>query len=115
MNLANEVSSMETELVSLRSEIDILRKHQGLAEFENEQLRRALAKCQSERDNYMRRAEAIKSLLDQTGASLVNSIRKYHESERELQEDALGVGDDDRPKFLTNGERVVTMPENVFG
>lgn len=115
MNLANEVSSMETELASLRAENDILRKHQDLADFENEQLRRALAKCQGERDNYMRRAEAIKTLLDQTGASLVNSIRKYHESEREMQDQAQ-IGDDvEKPKYLSNGSRVLTMPENVFG
>lgn len=104
MNLANEISSMESELESLRSENHVLKNNKAIIEFENESLRRALAKTQADRDNFMRRAEAIKSLLDQTGASLVSGINKYHESERELQERRLAEGEDDAmPMFLTNG------------
>jgi len=104
MNLANEISSMESELQSLRSENDILKHNKAIIEFENESLRRALAKTQADRDNFMRRAEAIKSLLDQTGASLVSGIKKYHESERELQARQLAEADNDAmPMFLTNG------------
>ena len=104
MNLANEISSLESEVQSLRSENDILKHNKAIIEFENESLRRALAKTQSDRDNFMRRAEAIKSLLDTTGASLVTGINKFHESERELQERRLAEGDNDAmPMFLTNG------------
>ncbi|MCA1452879.1 hypothetical protein I6F35_06540 [Bradyrhizobium sp. BRP22] len=104
MNLANEISSMETELQSLRSENELLKHNKAIIEFENESLRRALAKTQADRDNYMRRAEAIKSLLDQTGSNLVSGIERYHQSERELQARQLADGnDDDLPKFLANG------------
>ena len=102
MNLANEISSLESELQSLRSENEVLKHNKAIIEFENESLRRALAKTQGDRDNFMRRTEAIKSLLDQTGASLVSGINKYHESERELQARQLGDGDE-MPMFLTNG------------
>lgn len=104
MNLANEISSLESELQSLRSENDVLKHNKAIIEFENESLRRSLAKAQADRDNFMRRAEKIKSLLDTTGASLVSGINQYHESERELQERQLADGDDGRmPMFLTNG------------
>ena len=104
MNLINEISSMETELQSLRSENEVLKHNKAIIEFENESLRRALAKAHADRDNFMRRAEAIKSLLDQTGANLVSGMNRYHESERELQERQLAEADgDDLPKFLTNG------------
>jgi len=104
MNLANEISSMETELQSLRLETEVLKNNKAIIEFENESLRRSLAKTQADRDNFMRRAEAIKTLLDNTGASLVSGINRYHESERELQERRLAEVDNDAmPMFLTNG------------
>lgn len=99
MNLANEVSSLETQLANALAELELRKKTQDVLEFENDQLRRANSRLQGERDNYMRRSEQIKSILDQTGASLVHSIQKYHDSERELQEEALGVGKD-TPAFL---------------
>lgn len=104
ISVANEVSSMETELISLRSEIDILKKHQGVIEFENDQLRKSLAKSQTERDNYMRRAEAIKTLLDQTGSSLVHGIEEYHRSERKLVEETTS-SDAPPPRMLSTAER----------
>lgn len=102
MNLAQEVSSMETELISLRTEIEMRRQREAVLENENESQRRAIARLQSERDNAIRRADSIKVLLDQCGASLVSGIQKFHATERELQEQALGVGQDEPPKFLVS-------------
>jgi hypothetical protein len=85
MSLAQDISAMETEIEQLRRENDIQRQHVGILEFENEQLRRSIDKALAERDVYMRRGEAIRSLLDSTGAMLVNSIKKFHDSERELE------------------------------
>ena len=85
MNLVNEISSLESELQSLRAENAVLKHNKAIIEFENETLCRALTKVQGERDNYMRRAEAIKSLLDATGVNLVTGINKYHELEREMR------------------------------
>lgn len=108
MNLAQEVSSMETRMISLESETEMLRQHSAVLESENESQRQVIARLQAERDSAMRRAEAIKVLLDQTGASLVSGIQKFHASERELQEQVLGVGSkEDMPKFLTTAERVL--------
>lgn len=104
MNLTNEISSLESEVQSLRSENEVYKHNKAIIEFENENLRRALAKSQAERDNLLRRAEAIKSLLDQTGANLVSGMNRYHESERELQERQLASEQgDSKPLFLSNG------------
>ena len=103
MNLANEISSLESENQSLRSENEVLKQNKTIIEFENESLRRALAKAQADRDILIRRSEAIKSLLDQTGANLVHGMNKYLEGERELQEQQLAADGADMPKFLTNG------------
>lgn len=111
MNLSQEVSSMETELVSLRTENDLLKKQAAVVEWENEQLKRLLTRSNVERDTYLRRSEAIKTLLDQCGASLVNGIQKFHATERELQEQQLGVGED-KPQFLTAPSKDDRLPSN---
>ena len=86
MSLAQDISAIETEVETLRAENNVQRQHIGVLEFENEQLRRANDRVMAERDIFLRRSEAIKGLLDQTGAMLVSSMRKFHESERDLQE-----------------------------
>jgi regulator of replication initiation timing len=85
MSLATEISILETDLEQLKQENSVQRQHIEVMEFENDMLRKTLARAQYERDVYMRRAEAIKGLLDQTGALIVNSINKFHDSEMELQ------------------------------
>ena len=103
MNLANEVSSMESEIESLRAENELLKQHKAVIEFENDQLKRTNARLHTERDTFMRRAEQIKVLLDQTGASLVQGINKYHESERDLARVQQSGDSETIPLFLTGG------------
>lgn len=104
-NVINEISAMQSELEGLRSENQMQGKHIAVLEFENDQLRKALSHVNAERDNFMRRSDKIKSLLDATGSALVNGIQEFHNSERERQETKLGVGQDDAPKFLSTAER----------
>lgn len=85
MSLAHDISAMETEIEQLRTENNVQRQHIGVLEFENEQLRKSNDRVRAERDVFLRRSEAIKALLDSTGAMLVNSMRKFHESEREIE------------------------------
>lgn len=85
-SLANEISVMETEGAMLRNENALQKQHINVLEFEINQNRQAMARLQAERDNLMRRAEAIKALLDQTASLLVSSMRKYHTDERERLE-----------------------------
>lgn len=80
MNLANEVSSMQSELESLRSENHILKRELEVTQFENDQLRKALDKAQGERDHHMTKKGELKALLDAAGNLLVNGVRKYHEA-----------------------------------
>lgn len=112
MNLAQEVSSMETELISLRTELDLRKQRESVLDSEVSQLRTALTRAENLRDIYLRRSEAIKTLLDQTGAALVSSIRKFHDSEREEREIDSNV---ERPKFLASAERTMTTAERAFG
>jgi FtsZ-binding cell division protein ZapB len=84
MSLAHEISALETEIEQLRTENGVQRQHIGVLEFENEQLRRANDRINAERDVYLRRSEAIRALLNSTGSMLVNSLRQFHDSEREI-------------------------------
>ncbi|WP_158644912.1 hypothetical protein [Bradyrhizobium yuanmingense] len=63
-----------------------MKHNKAILDFENDSLRRQLAMANADRDNMMRRGEAIKSLLDQTGAALMNGLQKFHETERDLDE-----------------------------
>jgi hypothetical protein len=110
MNLANEVSSMESEIESLRAENELLKQHKAVIEFENDQLKRTNARLHTERDTFMRRAEQIKVLLDQTGASLVQGINKYHESERDLARLHQSGDSETIPLFLTGGQTAQGEP-----
>ncbi|WP_063685601.1 hypothetical protein [Bradyrhizobium stylosanthis] len=100
MNLANEISSLETELQSLRTENEVLKSNKAIIEFENDSLRRQVTKVNAERDNLMRRAESIKSLLDQIGGSLMLGLRKFHDNERDIAAAQLTAETDDMPMFL---------------
>lgn len=88
MNLANEISTMQTEIESLRADNEALKHSKAILDFEVESLRRQLAKSNVDRDNLLRRSEAIKCLLDQTGASLMHGLQKFHDTERALGEGA---------------------------
>lgn len=100
MNLANEVSTLETELESLRSENHVLKQERGLLEFETDQLRKALTKSNAERDHHMVKKGELKALLDSAGALLVNGVRKYHDANIQEQEAALAVEPATAPLFL---------------
>jgi hypothetical protein len=93
MNLANEVSTMETELVSLRNENHLLKQQLAMSEFECDQAKKALSKASTERDHHMNKKGELKSLLDAAGTLLINGVRKYHdvieeESTRQIEKAA---------------------------
>jgi chromosome segregation ATPase len=116
MSLASDVTKLETELQSVRAESEALGKKQAVLEFENAQLRQALAKANTDRDALIRRSEAIKSLLDQCGATLMHGLKQYADSEREVaqRQEAADQLDGDMAKLVarrgngaihTDGER----------
>ena len=92
MNLINELSSMESELESLRSENKILRETKIILDFENDQLKRRLATVEEQRDGHLAGKVRLKTILDQAGQHLVAGIQRYNEEMRE----AIGVNDDQR-------------------
>lgn len=95
---------METELVSLRTEIEMRRQREAVLENENDSQRRTIARLQAERDNAIRRADQIKVLLDQCGASLVSGIQKFHANEREIEQAFA----QDETRFLSDASK--TLP-----
>ncbi|MHC2399154.1 chromosome segregation ATPase [Bradyrhizobium barranii subsp. barranii] len=100
MNLANEISALESELQSLRTENEVLKSNKAIIEFENESLHRQVSKVNAERDNLMRRGEAIKSLLDQIGGSLMLGLRKFHDNERDIEAARLTAETGEMPMFV---------------
>lgn len=106
MNVVNEISSIMSELDSLRAENRIMREREVALETENDQLRRLTAKINVERDTYLRKAEAMQSILTQAGTSLVNAMQAYRAGEREVQEQQLDVGNQkDMPKFISEATK----------
>ncbi|MCA1524338.1 hypothetical protein [Bradyrhizobium yuanmingense] len=85
MTLASEITKLETELQSSRVEAEALGKRNAVLEFENDGLKQQLAKANADRDALIRRSEAIKSLLDQCGATLVHGLKQYAAAEREIE------------------------------
>jgi predicted nucleic acid-binding Zn-ribbon protein len=109
MNLSQEVSSMETELASLRSEVDMRKQREAVLEWEVENLKRLLAVSTAERDTFRRRAESLKILLDQAGSTLVAGIQKFNATEREL---ASSVDNEPLPKFLSPASKMLADTVN---
>jgi regulator of replication initiation timing len=101
MNLVNEISSLQTELESLRAENKIVRERNIVLEFENDQLKRRLISTEAARDSHMSGKVRLKTLLDQAGQHLVSGIQRYHDETRAEQYDVLAEAEP-APKFLTN-------------
>jgi regulator of replication initiation timing len=88
MNLVNEISSIESELESLRAECKMLREAKLILEFENDQLKRRLAAVEEQRDGHLAGKVRLKTLLDQAGQHLVSGINRYNDEMRA----AIGSG-----------------------
>ncbi|WLA75076.1 hypothetical protein QIH77_07715 [Bradyrhizobium diazoefficiens] len=93
MSLASEITKLETELQSCRVEADALGKKNAVLEFENDSLKQQLAKANADRDALIRRSEAIKSLLDQCGATLMHGLKQYAAAEREVERREVASGE----------------------
>ena len=79
MNLVNEISSLESELESLRAEVKVHRENKIRLEFENDQLTRRLAIVEEQRDGHLAGKVRLKTLLDQAGQQLVAGITRYND------------------------------------
>jgi hypothetical protein len=113
MNLSQEVATLETEVVSLRADVEMRKQHQAILEWENTSLRAALAKLQAERDHALQGRDEVKVLLDQTGAALVSGIQKFHATQRTLQQDRqLGEDDEPPPKFISDASKALASTVN---
>ena len=93
MNLVNEISSLETELESLRAECKILREAKIIADFEAEQTRRRLVIVEAQRDAHLSGKVRLKTILDQAGQHLVSGINRYNDEARLEQHELIGVGE----------------------
>lgn len=103
MNIANEVSSMQSELESLRADNHVLKRQNEMLEFEKDQLTKALTKAQAERDHHMVKKGELKALLDGAGNFLVSGLRKYHDEIVETQKVQV-LGDAVAPQLQIVGK-----------
>ncbi|MCD9817622.1 hypothetical protein [Bradyrhizobium japonicum] len=106
MTLASDIMKLETELQSCRTEVDALGMKNAVLEFENDSLKQQLAKANADRDTLIRRSEAIKSLLDQCGATLVHGLKQYAASEREIERREQLSGE------IESGMAAIVAPRN---
>ncbi len=112
MNLSQEVSTMETELVSLRAECDMRRQREAVLEWEIDSLKKLLTAATTDRDTFRRRSDALKVLLDHAGSSLVAGIQKFNATEREIQEIGISNDTDPLPKFLSTASKMLAETTN---
>ena len=89
MNIVNEMSTILTEAESLRAEVKILRENKIVADFELDQLRRALALERERNARLMSGKVRLKTILDQAGQSLVSGINQYNAEERQQEQPEL--------------------------
>ena len=90
MNLVNEISTLQTELESLRAENKILRENKIIADFELDQLRRRLAQVEAQRDAHLSGKTRLKTILDQAGQQLVSGINQFNNEARVEQTELIG-------------------------
>jgi len=102
MNIVNEMSSVLTEVESLRAENKILREAKIVADFENDQLRRRNALLQEQCNSHMSGKVRLKTILDQAGQSLVNGINQFNSEERLKEQPELIGGE--APRYLNGPE-----------
>jgi len=97
MNLVNEISTLQTELESLRAENKILREAKIIADFELDQLKRRLSLVEAQRDSHLSGKVRLKTLLDQAGQQLVSGINQYNNEARVEQTELIGS---EAPRYL---------------
>ncbi len=102
MNLANEISTLQSELESLRSEAKIARERVIVLEFENDQLKRRLVATEVERNSHLSGKVRLKTLLDQAGQHLVSGIKRYNDETRDEQYATMTEAEPP-PMMITNG------------
>lgn len=78
MNVANEVSTILTEVESLRSEVRILRENKIVTDFEMDQLRRRCTISDGKTERLIASNASLKTLLDRVGADLVAGLQRHN-------------------------------------
>ena len=102
MNIAQQVSVLETDNAQLRAENDEVRRKNILLDFEVDQLRRRCTKLETERDNALEICNQLKSILDQAGAAIVHGMNRIHAMRQSRQVEET-EGNEPPPLFLQNG------------
>jgi hypothetical protein len=91
VNLVNEISTLQTELESLRAENKILRETKIITDFELDQLKRRITMVEAQRDAHLSGKTRLKTILDQAGQQLVSGINRYNDEARVEQTELIGV------------------------
>ena len=109
MNIVNEMSSVLTEVESLRAEVKILREGKILGDFEIDQLRRQLVlerernvALQDKADHRLRRETTLRTMLNEVGRSIVAQVNAFNVEERSTEQPEL-IGAE-APRYLNGPE-----------
>ena len=78
MNLAEQVALLESSRETLLAETETLRKRIAVLECERDQLASRLRSCEVQRDEYLKRASAVKAVMDRTASNLVAGMNEVH-------------------------------------
>ena len=90
MNLVNEISAWETELANLRAEVKLLRDSNMLLASENALYKNRCDMLDAKCEYHMTRHIKLKTLLDRTGADLVQAVQALNDEPRQqIKADAM--------------------------
>lgn len=96
--ITEQISEMQIELETLRTERETLRIDNAVLLTENQSLRHQLNKERALKEQWMLRCTEVQTLVQQTSIALVHGITRIKELKKASQEAELDVGDDsDRP------------------
>ena len=105
VNIVSELSTVMTELESLRAENKILRESKIISDFENDQIRRAYALEREKNARLLSGNSRLKTILDQAGQGLVNGVNQYNAEERTREQPEM-IGEPTPAKRLNGPEGV---------
>ena len=104
MSLSEQVALLESSRETLLAETETLRKQLAVLMFERDQLAGRLGNCEIQRDEYLKRASAVKAVMDRTASNLVAGMNEVHSIEIAAAEAKLAISQDKTDFQFVNGE-----------
>lgn len=98
--IAEQISEMQTEVISLREQNKLLEVDVAVLSQENQQLRTELIRARAEAQTWMLKCTEVQTLVESTSLALVHGLNRIRETKRAVQEEQLGVDNRTSPLVL---------------